>query len=106
MTSLQDLQETLDSLARRASENIGPKGKASKAQNGLEINQNGYMSHAYRLVRKKWPLFENSRPNAARQRGLLLHSQSANEGKFKLNSLILAPFLLLNPVVRFQIPKL
>ena len=62
MTSLQDLQETLDSLARRASENIGPKGKAAKVQNGLEINQNGYMSHAYRVVRKKWPLFENYDP--------------------------------------------
>ena len=44
-------------------------------------------------------LFENSRRSAARQLGHPMHSQSANFEKFKLNSLNLAPFLLLNPVL-------
>ena len=44
------------------------------------------------------PLFENSGPGAAREPGQPMHSQSANFGKFKLNSLNLAPFLFLNPV--------
>ena len=44
------------------------------------------------------PLFENSRPSAARQLGQPMHSQSTNFGKFKLNSLNLALFLLLDPV--------
>ena len=52
----------------------------------------------YRVVQKKWPLFKNSLPSAAMQLGLLMHSQSDDHGKFKLNSLYLAPFLLLNPV--------
>jgi len=30
----------------------------------------------YRVVQKKWPLFPNSRPSAARQLGLPMHSQS------------------------------
>ena len=32
------------------------------------------------------PLFENSRPSAASQLGQPMHNQSANFGKFKLNS--------------------
>ena len=40
-----------------------------------------------------------SRPGAARQLCQPMHSQFANFIKFKLNSLNLAPFLLLNPVV-------
>ena len=44
------------------------------------------------------PLFENSRPGAARQFGQPMPSQSGNFRKFNLNSLNLAPFLLLNPV--------
>ena len=46
------------------------------------------------------PLFENSRLSAARQLNQPMHSQSANFGKFKLNSLNLAPFILLSPVDR------
>ena len=53
----------------------------------------------YRVVQKKWPLFENSCPSSDRQVGLPMHSQSANHGKFKLSSLNLAPFLLLNPAL-------
>ena len=37
-------------------------------------------------------------PSEARQLGLLMHSQSANHGKLKLNSLDLASLLLLHPV--------
>ena len=44
------------------------------------------------------PLFENFRSSAARQLSQPMHSQSANFGKFKISSLNLAPFLLLNPV--------
>ena len=42
--------------------------------------------------------FENSRPSTTRILGQPMHSQSANFGKFKLNSLNLASFLLLNPI--------
>ena len=61
----------------------------------------------YRVVQKKMspsgmvPLFENFRPRAARQLGQPMHSQFANFGKNKLNSLNLARFHLLNPV---QVP--
>ena len=44
------------------------------------------------------PLFENSRQSPAMRICLPLHSKSANFGMFKLNSLNLAPFPLLNPV--------
>ena len=49
------------------------------------------------------PLFENSHPSAARQLGQPIHIQSANFGKFELNYLNLAPFLLLNPVVLHEL---
>ena len=52
------------------------------------------------------PLFENSRPSAARQLSQPMYSQSANFGKFKLNSLNLAPFLLLNPVHQVKLSTL
>ena len=51
----------------------------------------------YMVVQQKWPLFENSLPSAARQRGIPMHSQSAHHGKFKLNSLQLAPFHFAQP---------
>ena len=41
----------------------------------------------YRVVKRNVPPFENSRPSAAWQLGQPMHSQSANFGKFKLNSL-------------------
>ena len=47
---------------------------------------------------KKVPLIEFCALVAARQTDQPMHSQSAKFGKFKLNSLNLAPFLSLNPV--------
>ena len=50
-------------------------------------------------MQKKLPLLDNSHPSLAKQSGLPMHSQSTNHGNFKLNSLNLAPILLLNPVL-------
>ena len=57
----------------------------------------------YRGVQNNSCLFENSRPSAARQLGQPMHSQSANFGKFKLNSHNLAGIILhiLTPSVYF-----
>ena len=52
----------------------------------------------YRDVKNYSGVTEISGLSAARQHGQPMHSQSANFGKYKLNSLNLAPFLLLNPV--------
>ena len=47
------------------------------------------------MLLKKWPGVKHGQ---ARQLDLAMHSQSANRRKFRLNSLNLAPLLLLNPV--------
>ena len=60
-----------------------------------------FSSPFYSVVQKKCHLFENSR--LVLQLGQPMHSQSASFGKFKLNSLNLAPFLLSNPVHVLQL---
>ena len=50
------------------------------------------------LCKRNVPCFKIPAPSAARQSDLPWTAQSANFGKFRLNSLNLAPFLLLNPV--------
>ena len=53
----------------------------------------------YRVVQNYSCLFENSRSSAARQHGQPMRSQSANFGKFKLNSHNLAGIFLHHSVL-------
>ena len=57
-----------------------------------------FSAHLYRVVQKNVPCLKIPTPIAATQWGLPWTAQSAIFGKFYLNSLNLAPFLLLNPV--------
>ena len=53
----------------------------------------------YRLVQKKCPLFENSRPSVAWQSDLPMHGPISKFRKVWLNSLKLSPFIFPNPVL-------
>ena len=57
----------------------------------------GNTVHIEIKMQNKWPLFQNSRSSAARQHSRPMYSQSGNPGKFKLNSMNLAPSSFAQP---------
>ena len=63
-----------------------------KERTYLQLHQKNWHESQYRLVQKKIPLFEFPALAVAWQTDQPMHSQSANFGNFKLNSLNLAAF--------------
>ena len=73
------------------------RGKACDI--GMRLTLNFFYANTYRDVKNYSCMFEISRLNAARQLGHPMHSQPANFGKFKLNSLNLAGIILHDSVL-------